>query len=94
MIEEKLLELWAENEGAVVLYIWYDFLKENLIPFLGISEILDLSETLLEPSEVSSSSIEQKSQQEVAKKCDIEPDLPLSTPPPNSTPKTDKQNSR
>ncbi|XP_014255114.1 E3 ubiquitin-protein ligase RNF14-like [Cimex lectularius] len=39
---EKLDKLWEENRGTVILYIWTQFLKEDLLEYLGMSNNLDL----------------------------------------------------
>lgn len=75
MVKEKLLNLWSENVGCVVLYSWYDFLKESLVSFLGISEVLDLSEMVSKHQALNE---KQKIHTEETKSPEIQPDL--STP--------------
>jgi hypothetical protein len=81
MVGEKLIELWKENEGAVVLYTWYDFLKESLIPFLGISEQLDVSEIVknIETSSEVPLSKKPESLPDISKHCDHQEGLNLPT---------------
>lgn len=40
---QKLDELWEENRGNEILFIWMNFLKFELISFLGIQYCLDIS---------------------------------------------------
>lgn len=39
----KLDELWIENKGTEILFIWIDFLKSNLFNFLEIHDKIDIS---------------------------------------------------
>ncbi|XP_036380465.1 E3 ubiquitin-protein ligase RNF14 [Megalops cyprinoides] len=38
----RLDELWQENQGCVVLFSWIQFLKEDLLGFLGIQSPLEI----------------------------------------------------
>uniref|UniRef100_H2YA30 RING-type domain-containing protein n=1 Tax=Ciona savignyi TaxID=51511 RepID=H2YA30_CIOSA len=38
----KLDEIWNRNTGNVILYDWYQFLQEESLDFLGITDILHL----------------------------------------------------
>ena len=40
---KKLDELWNENEGEVILFIWTSFLKDETLDFLNVTSPLDLS---------------------------------------------------
>lgn len=44
---KKLDELWKENKGMVILYIWTQFLKEESMSVLGIGDTLDLTGFIL-----------------------------------------------
>ncbi|KAG0719695.1 E3 ubiquitin-protein ligase RNF14 [Chionoecetes opilio] len=39
---QKLDSLWEENEGCVITYTWAQFLKEEAMGFLGLTDTLDL----------------------------------------------------
>ncbi|CAL1688598.1 unnamed protein product [Lasius platythorax] len=40
---QKLDEIWEENQGSEILFLWLDFLQNNLFNFLGIQDSLDAS---------------------------------------------------
>lgn len=43
LLTKKLIDLWAENKGIVVLYNWTQFLKEESLLFLNIGDTLDMT---------------------------------------------------
>ena len=43
---EKLDEIWKENKGEVVLFLWINFLQDELLDFFNISSPLDLTDTV------------------------------------------------
>jgi hypothetical protein len=47
-LTQKLNEIWAENSGCVNLFNWLSFLKEESVAFLGLDDVLDISEAVLE----------------------------------------------
>ena len=49
----KLDEIWDENKGEVILFLWTNFLQNDLLDYLDISCPLDLSNTV--PCKTSSS---------------------------------------
>ena len=42
----KLDEIWDENKGEVILFLWTNFLQNDLLDYLDISSPLDLSNTV------------------------------------------------
>ncbi|KAM0727733.1 E3 ubiquitin-protein ligase RNF14 [Formica fusca] len=40
---QKLDEIWEENQGSEILFLWLDFLQNDLFNFLGIQDSLDVS---------------------------------------------------
>ncbi|KAL0267325.1 UNVERIFIED_CONTAM: hypothetical protein PYX00_009624 [Menopon gallinae] len=40
----QLEKIWHENENVQIIYMWIDFLKNDLLDFLGIENELDLTE--------------------------------------------------
>ncbi|XP_014483372.1 PREDICTED: E3 ubiquitin-protein ligase RNF14-like [Dinoponera quadriceps] len=40
---QKLDEIWEENKGNEILFLWIDFLHNDLFNFLGIKDSLDVS---------------------------------------------------
>lgn len=40
---QKLDEMWEENQGSEILFLWLLFLQNNLFNFLGIQDFLDVS---------------------------------------------------
>ncbi|XP_033211656.1 E3 ubiquitin-protein ligase RNF14-like isoform X2 [Belonocnema kinseyi] len=40
---QKLDEIWEENQGSEILLLWIDFLKKDLLEFLGMNEKLEIS---------------------------------------------------
>ncbi|XP_067085088.1 E3 ubiquitin-protein ligase RNF14 [Osmerus mordax] len=47
----RLDELWEESSGCVVLFTWVQFLKEEAVPFLGITSPLELAFAARPPGE-------------------------------------------
>lgn len=43
---KKLDEIWEENKGEVVLFLWTNFLKNEALEFLNIESPLDISLTV------------------------------------------------
>lgn len=43
LICQKLDEIWLTNEGQEVLYLWFEFLRNDLLNFLQIKDSLDIS---------------------------------------------------
>lgn len=39
----RLDELWEENQGSEILFMWIQFLKEEMLEFLGIKSPLEIS---------------------------------------------------
>ncbi|XP_041375612.1 E3 ubiquitin-protein ligase RNF14-like [Gigantopelta aegis] len=44
---QRLDELWKENKGSVILFLWTDFLQNDTFSFLHLTSPLDLSNVLL-----------------------------------------------
>ena len=42
-VEQKLELLWVENRPGVILFLWLDFLQEELVNFLELKGTLDIS---------------------------------------------------
>uniref|UniRef100_A0A0K8S7F3 RWD domain-containing protein n=1 Tax=Lygus hesperus TaxID=30085 RepID=A0A0K8S7F3_LYGHE len=40
---EKLEALWNEWKGSVILYTWTNFLKEESMDFIGVTDVLDIT---------------------------------------------------
>ncbi|XP_043254226.1 E3 ubiquitin-protein ligase RNF14-like [Colletes gigas] len=40
---QKLDEIWSNNEGQEILFLWFEFLKHDLLNFLRIKDTLDVS---------------------------------------------------
>lgn len=40
---QKLDEIWEENKNSEILFLWIDFLKNDILDFLNIQTILDIS---------------------------------------------------
>ncbi|XP_023717242.1 E3 ubiquitin-protein ligase RNF14 isoform X2 [Cryptotermes secundus] len=43
LLHKKLEAIWKENEGMEVLFLWTQFLKEDVLKFLEITDTLDVS---------------------------------------------------
>lgn len=43
LLHKKLEEIWKENKGMEVLFLWTQFLKEDTLKFLEITDNLDVS---------------------------------------------------
>ncbi|XP_076228155.1 E3 ubiquitin-protein ligase RNF14-like isoform X2 [Nomia melanderi] len=43
MICQKLDEIWLNNRGQEILFLWFEFLKNDLLYFLQIKDTLDIS---------------------------------------------------
>ena len=41
-VEARLEQLWQENRGGVILFLWLNFLQEEVMDFLELSSSLDL----------------------------------------------------
>ncbi|CAK9812758.1 E3 ubiquitin-protein ligase RNF14 [Anthophora quadrimaculata] len=40
---QKLDEIWTDNKGQEILFLWFEFLRNNLLNFLQIKDALDIS---------------------------------------------------
>lgn len=40
---QKLDEIWQDNQGSEILFLWAEFLRNDFLEFLGIQEFLDVS---------------------------------------------------
>ena len=44
-LKRKMVEIWEENQGSVVLFLWQNFLREDCLDFLGIQESREIDMT-------------------------------------------------
>ena len=42
-VEQKMEQLWEEIKPGVILFVWLDFLQEELLSFLDLGGVLDIS---------------------------------------------------
>lgn len=40
---QKLDEMWLENSGQEILFLWFEFLRNDILQFLNIKDTLDIS---------------------------------------------------
>ncbi|XP_050577677.1 E3 ubiquitin-protein ligase RNF14-like isoform X1 [Bombus affinis] len=40
---QKLDEIWLENRGQEILFLWFEFLRNDILKFLNIKDTLDIS---------------------------------------------------
>lgn len=40
---QKLDEIWLENRGQEILFLWFEFLRDDVLEFLNIIDTLDIS---------------------------------------------------
>ena len=41
-LEEELRKIWAQHRGEVILFIWYNFLRDDIFQFLDMENLINI----------------------------------------------------